>query len=57
MTTLSQAAAALRILDANANRASEALRTAEDYLRFVLESHSHPDNSSHLYLYVVFIME
>ena len=29
--------AALRILDANANRASEALRTAEDYLRFVLE--------------------
>jgi thiamine-phosphate pyrophosphorylase len=33
----SQAAAAIRILDANANRAAEGLRVVEDYARFVLD--------------------
>jgi len=35
--TRSQGAAAIRILDANANRASEGLRVVEDYARFVLD--------------------
>ena len=29
----------LRLLDANANRAREALRTLEDYCRFILDNH------------------
>lgn len=36
-TTQVQAAAVIRILDATANRATEALRTVEDHARFVLD--------------------